>query len=138
VDAAERLYLALQHWGAKLRGLDEELGLSPSRFSVLATLRFEGPQRVGELARSEGVAQPTMTQSVQGLEATGLVVRRPDPADGRGCVVELTAKGRALVRRARARKIAWVADALDELDRTERRALTRAADAIDRRAHGER
>ena len=53
-----------------------------------------------------------MTQSVQGLEAAGLVVRVPDPQDGRGCTVRLSPKGRALVRRARARKIAWIDEVL--------------------------
>jgi DNA-binding MarR family transcriptional regulator len=134
VDVAEQLYLALQHGATRLRQLDEELGLSPARFSVLATLRFAGSQRLGELARRESVAQPTMTQSVRGLEAAGLVVRRPAPGDGRGRVVELTARGRALVRRARARKIAWLDSVLSELPTDARAALGDAATAVDRAA----
>ena len=134
MDVAEQLYLALRHTSSRMRRLDEELGLSPARFSVLATLRYDGAQRIGELARREGVAQPTMTQSVQGLEAAGLVARSPDPADGRSQVIDLTPAGRALVRRARARKIAWIADALADLSPTTRAALHQAATTLDHQA----
>jgi DNA-binding MarR family transcriptional regulator len=113
---------------------DQELGLSGARFSLLATLRYDGPQRIGELARREGVSQPTITQCVRGLEAAGLVVRRCHPNDGRGSVVELAPAGRALVRRARARKIAWVADALGDLTDSQLAAVARAAVALDDRA----
>jgi DNA-binding MarR family transcriptional regulator len=132
VDAGEQLYVALQHAARRLRELDEELGLSPIRFAVLARLRYDGPQRIGELARGEGVAQPTITQVVQGMEKLDLVARRPDREDRRGCVVELTSHGRAVVRRARARKIAWVDAALADLDAGQRRILGEAAGKIDR------
>ena len=134
MDTAEQLYLAVQHAAVRMRRLDDELGLSPARFSVLATLRYDGAQRIGELARREGVAQPTMTQSVQGLETAGLVARRPEPADGRSQVIELTPAGRALVRRARARKIAWIGDAIADLSPAARTALHEAAATLDRRA----
>jgi DNA-binding MarR family transcriptional regulator len=116
VDIAERLYVGLVHAAAALRAVDAELGLSPSRSSTLATLRYAGPLRLGELARREGVSQPTMTQAVQAMEAAGLVVRAPAEGDGRGCVVSITPSGRALVRRARARKIALARAALDRTD----------------------
>jgi DNA-binding MarR family transcriptional regulator len=61
------------------------------------------------------------------------VTRQRAPHDGRGCVVELTPAGRALVRRARARKIAWVRQALAGVDGPDLAALERAADALDRR-----
>jgi DNA-binding MarR family transcriptional regulator len=131
VEVAERLYVALQRASSSLRALDGALGISPARFSTLTTLRYGGPQRLGELARLEGVSQPTMTQSVHGMEADGLVRREPAPDDGRGCVVALTPQGRAVVRRGRARKIAWVRDALAEIDPAAQDALLAAVEALD-------
>jgi DNA-binding MarR family transcriptional regulator len=128
---AEQLYLAIQHSARYFRLLDAELGLSPARFSVLATLRFEGAHRLGDLARREGVAQPTMTRLVAGLERDRLVSRRADSSDHRGVIVELTADGRALVRRARARKIDWLATVLRECDADEVRATGRTAGRLD-------
>jgi DNA-binding MarR family transcriptional regulator len=111
----EQLYISLTHAGRQLRALDDELGLSPARFSLLATLRYRGPQNVSMLAQLEGISQPTATKLVNGLEREGLVQRAADPADGRGRLVRLTPAGRALIRRARARKIAYVEAAIADL-----------------------
>jgi hypothetical protein len=51
-----------------------------------------------------------------------------------GCVVELTPAGRAIVRRARARKIAWLNDVIGELDGDQCRALGSAAALLDRQS----
>ena len=42
----------------------------------------------------------SVTNAASRLEAAGLVVRRPDPADGRGVLVEITDAGRAVAARA--------------------------------------
>jgi DNA-binding MarR family transcriptional regulator len=131
---AEQLYLAIQHSAQHFRVLDAELGLSPARFSVLATLRYGGPQRLGDLARRESVAQPTMTKLIAGLERDRLVIRRADSGDRRGTIVELTADGRALVRRARARKIDWIGRALREFPAADALAAGRAAERLDHAA----
>ena len=131
MESAERVYLALQHAGIRLRELDDEIGLSAARFSVLAQLRYGGATSLGELARAERVSQPTMTQLVDALEHAGLARRAPDANDRRRCIVELTPEGRALVRRARARKIAWVKSAIGGLAESELVALDAAAAIID-------
>lgn len=112
----EQLYVGLIHAARHLRRLDHELGLSPARFSLLATLRYAGPQVVSRLAQIEGVSQPTVTKLVNALEAAGLVHRQPDPTDGRATLVHLSPGGRALVRRARARKIEYIESVTAGLD----------------------
>jgi DNA-binding MarR family transcriptional regulator len=72
-----------------------------------------------------------MTQAVQAMEAAGLVERTPAEGDRRGCVVSVTPAGRALVRRARARKIAWVRAALDRAGGDAADALLAAVEALD-------
>lgn len=134
MEPAEQLYLAIRHSARHFRLLDAELGLSPARFSVLATLRYEGPHRLGDLARRAGVAQPTMTKLVAGLERDRLVVRRADSGDHRAVIVDLTADGRALVRRARARKIDWIGRVLRESAALDAQAAGRAAERLDHAA----
>jgi DNA-binding MarR family transcriptional regulator len=124
----EQLYIALVHAARRLRALDHELGLSPARFSLLATLRYQGPQNVSRLAQLEDVSQPTVTKLVNALERDGLVDRRPDPTDGRACAVHLSPSGRALVRQARARKIAYVDSVIVGLDVSTVTALAGALD----------
>lgn len=62
--------------------------------TALALIDRAGPKRISELAQSEGITQPSMTALVSGLEADGLVQRRPDPSDGRAVLVELSEAGR--------------------------------------------
>lgn len=112
----EQLFVAIQQAALRFRSLDNELGLSPARGSILATLRNAGPRRVSELARDQGVAQPTITKLVIAMEEEGLVTRRSDSRDRRGIIVDLTDTGRELARSSRARKIEWVAGAVGEVD----------------------
>lgn len=81
------------------------LDLTTAPYAVLAALeRAEGegdPASSGaELARRCFVTPQTMTGLVAGLEARGLVRRRPHPTHGRVVEVAMTAAGRAALRRA--------------------------------------
>ena len=105
-ERAERVYVWVQHVARRLRASDLELGLTPARFSALASLVFHGgPMNLAQLARFERVRPPTITRLVRELERDGLVTRRPDPDDGRAWRVAVTAAGRRLVERSRGRKI---------------------------------
>jgi DNA-binding MarR family transcriptional regulator len=72
-------------------------------FDVLAALRRGGAgatRTPTTLARVAMVSPSGMTNRLDRLEAAGLIVRRPDPDDRRGSLVELTAEGVELVDRA--------------------------------------
>jgi DNA-binding MarR family transcriptional regulator len=68
---------------------------------VLARLDEFGPIRPSELARLLGVEPSTATRHVQDLHRRHLVDKKPDPTDGRSCVVELTDDGRSTLGRYR-------------------------------------
>ncbi|MFC3077278.1 MarR family winged helix-turn-helix transcriptional regulator [Phenylobacterium terrae] len=112
----EQIYLFVQHLGRRLRDIDLQAGLSPARFSALASLAFHGPANVGELAQFERVSRPAMTRLARDMERAGLIRRRPDPQDRRGVRIEPTARGLALVEAVRTAKIALVAEHLDRLE----------------------
>jgi len=97
-----RLGRAAAYTDAEVNARLAEFGLTRESFDVLTSLRRGGaPFRLSptqlyrELMRSSGA----MTHRLAGLERAGLVKRVPDPGDGRGLLVELTRKGRALVDR---------------------------------------
>lgn len=74
--------------------------LTAASFDVLATLRRAGPPFAltpSELIAWTMVASGTMTNRLDRLEAAGLIVRRPNPEDGRGSLVALTPAGQALI-----------------------------------------
>ncbi|MFC5738592.1 MarR family winged helix-turn-helix transcriptional regulator [Sinirhodobacter huangdaonensis] len=77
-------------------------GLTAASFDVLATLRRAGAPHAlspSELMDWTMVASGTMTNRLDRLEAEGLIERRPNPADGRGSIVQLTPQGLALIDR---------------------------------------
>lgn len=84
-------------------------GLRLSHFVVLNHLTRMGDGRSpARIARAVQVEPPAMTNTIQKLAARGLVRVAPDPRDGRGKLVHLTASGRA----ARAAAVAAAAAAI--------------------------
>lgn len=72
-------------------------GLIAPHFSVLNHLiRVADGRTPVELARSFQVPKTSMTHTISGLEANGLVVVRPNPNDGRSKCIWITETGRAL------------------------------------------
>ncbi len=80
------------------------LGLHTGQEVLLLELDAQGPRSQGQLAVSSGCEPPTITGSVRKLEAAGLVVRGPSPADGRVTIVQLSDRGQDLLPRL---KVAW-------------------------------
>ncbi|MDA8329811.1 MAG: MarR family transcriptional regulator [Candidatus Dormibacteraeota bacterium] len=71
-------------------------GLTVARAGVVWVLHKEGPQRQRDLAEALRVSPCNITGLVDGLEATGFVVREPHPHDRRATVVRLTELGTAV------------------------------------------
>lgn len=115
--------------------VDRETELTPARLSALSVLVFGGPCKLGDLARIEQVAGPTMTRIVDGLAALGLAEREPDPDDGRAVRLVPTEAGTALMMRARERRVEAIAAGLESLPGADRRLLASAAPLLDRLAH---
>jgi DNA-binding MarR family transcriptional regulator len=129
-EAAARLRLSATRLARRLRQEAGD-GRTPSQMSALATVHSHGPLTLGALAEREQVAPPSITKVVAKLEADGLVVRTPDPADRRFSYVEATAAGAALVEESRRRKTAWLAARIDRLPDGEQKRLIAALDVLD-------
>lgn len=114
-------------------------GLNRGEFDVLASLRrSSAPYRLspGDLARALVLSPAAMTNRLQRLEERGLVVRRPDPADGRFGVVELSGQGRALVDAAVTDHVATLDRLLDDVPNADRAGFTDVLAAVERTATG--
>lgn len=105
--------------------------LSLGAMTVLGVLYRSGELSVGELAQRERVQPPSMTRTVNHLEESGYVVRRPHETDRRQVLVALTESGRATVLADRARRDAWLACRLRELTAEQRAVLRQAAPILD-------
>jgi DNA-binding MarR family transcriptional regulator len=129
---ADRLHSAALRLVRRLRAHDASVGLSPPRLSALAVIVRDGPIAVGALAAAEGVAAPTMSRLVDGLQREGLVKRTPDPADARGVLVTATPRGKSLLAKARTRRLRDLAEELSRLSAEELTLLARGADLMAR------
>ena len=107
-DQAHALNEAIRAIGIRHRalagGLLAPLGLHPGQEVLLLELAEQGPRSQAQLAQASGCEPPTITHSVRKLEASGLVVRRPSPTDGRVTLVQLSDRGHDLLPRL---KTAW-------------------------------
>jgi DNA-binding MarR family transcriptional regulator len=77
-------------------------GLRFGDYTVLRVLQANAPVQLSPSRLADEVLCTTggMTKMLDRLERGGLVVRRPDPADKRGLLIELTTKGDQLSTRA--------------------------------------
>ncbi len=129
---ADRLHSAALHLLRRLRTEDDALGISPPRLSALSVVVYAGPIPIGALATTEGVAAPTMTRLVDGLERDGYVRRRPDPADARGILVSATAAGKRTLAQGRRQRVEALAAGLGRLDAADLDTVRRGAELIER------
>ena len=98
LDAMGSVLRVNQFMNAALRAAEASFaphGITAGEFDVLAALRRGGTGTVltpTALARVAMISPAGMTNRLNRLEAAGLIVRRPDPDDRRGSLVELTAE----------------------------------------------
>jgi DNA-binding MarR family transcriptional regulator len=94
-------------------------GIEAWEFDVLSALRRQGPPyqlSPGALLRATLVTSGTMTNRIDRMASSGLVIRLPDPQDRRGVLVKLTDRGRAIADAALADLLARERDLLTALD----------------------
>jgi DNA-binding MarR family transcriptional regulator len=103
--------------------------LSRTEAGVLSTLT-DGPRRITELAATEALAQPTVTQLVDKLQGRGLVRRGRSGDDGRVVLVEISPDGRERLEELRAEIRANMREALADLPDAELTELAHAAETL--------
>src|SRR5580658_9295749 len=106
--------------------------ISLTEAAVMARLDKEGPATIADLARAESMKPQSMGTTIAALEEMGLVERKPHPTDGRQVNIELTAKGVAVRKSARAAKQTWLAQAIAQLSEEDRDTLFAAGEIIKR------
>ena len=130
------MFVALAHvyWltAPRIEQLMAEHRVTRGIFDVLTTLRRVGPPHAlapRQIARSLLLSGAGLTSRLDRLEAAGLVVRHPDPNDGRSLEVHLTPKGLRLVDRILPRLIRLEAGLSAALSARQRTQLTRLLDS---------
>ena len=121
---------------ARSRAVVEDDALTPGQYDLMTPL-LAAHETLGlrELARAAGVAAPTATRMVDGLERRGLVTRERCADDRRAVRLALTTAGAAAVELHRARQLerrrALFAALTPEEQRAAAQVLSRLAAAYD-------
>jgi DNA-binding MarR family transcriptional regulator len=93
----------------------ETTGDVPSSvIAVLALLSDNGELRLGGVAASLGVDTSVVSRTVAVAVHRGLVSRRPDPRDGRACLLSLTGRGAQCLADRRNQRLRLLSSVIDE------------------------
>jgi DNA-binding MarR family transcriptional regulator len=131
-DLATRLHSAAIRLLRLVRREDKASGLTGPRLSALSVLVFGGPTSLGGLAAAEQVSAPTMTRIVESLVKAGLATREAEPGNRRKVRIAATEAGVRLLEQGRERRVRALTERLARLADSERRALDRAVDILER------
>jgi len=99
--------------------------ITPSAFRALRVLGRHGTMRLTELSEHLHIAPRSVTEVVDTLESRGLAERRPDPADRRATLAELTEHGARVLDAIRAARGTEAERAFGRLSATDRAHLAR-------------
>ncbi len=110
-------------------------GESLLHLSLLSFLHRRGPMTAGQLAVAQRVQPQSLTRAFASLEGRQLIIRTPDPGDGRRSLLALTQRGLEALRVDMSRRDAWLAEAMgDHLTTTECELLRLASGLLERLA----
>ena len=99
--------------------------ITPAALRALRVLGRHGAMRLSELSEQLRIAPRSVTEVVDTLESRGLAARRPDPADRRATLAELTERGASVLDAIRAARGTEAERLFGRLSATDRAHLAR-------------
>jgi len=122
-DVAVRLRMAIARLFRRIERTRAGIALTPSETTVLSAVVRQGPLRLSDLARAEGMNPTMLSRLLRDLEEEGFVRRRTDRADRRAALAEATPAGRRLHEKIRTERSDALSSALAQLSVDEQGAL---------------
>jgi len=136
---ATELREAMMALARQLRRHRPDHGLPLSQLEVLSDVSRAGVTTPAEIAARLQVRVQSLTDSINELESRGLLSRRPDDADRRRQLIELTGDGLELLRHDRDQRDAWLSESMrDHLTELEFNLLMLTAPVLRKLADADR
>ena len=123
---ASRLLVAIS--ARSIADVDESITIA--QFRVMVILSSRGPTNLATLAGLLDVQPSTIGRMAERLVTAGLIDRRPHPTSRRELIVELTTRGRRVVRTVTTRRRAEIARVVEAMPAGQRRGLVSALTAF--------
>lgn len=131
---AEELRPALTKLYVMYFRVSKQSDLTGPQLSIMSRLEENGPMRISQIAREEGIRMPTASNALHQLEQRDLVERIRDEIDRRGVSVRLTPRGQEELDRVGEERATNLTEMFKTLGDEERISLWRAADAFNHMA----
>jgi len=112
----------------------EQSDLTGPQLSIMARLRDNGPARISQIAREEGIRMPTASNALHQLEQRELVERIRDEHDRRGVRVQLTGLGESELERVGEERTKYLAEMLGTLSEDDLARVGELTDIINKLA----
>jgi DNA-binding MarR family transcriptional regulator len=122
---ANELRPVLLKLSRQLRRELHELDVTAGQVSILARIAKQPDMGIRQLAELEGVSAPRMSKVIQEMLVAGLVYRHRG-VDRRRVGLDVTPRGKTVLRSVRKRRTAWLAERLEQLESAELAALEAA------------
>ena len=130
IEIARNLHSATIRLLRQLRLVDQKLGISSARLSLLSVLVFKGSCSLSELAEIEQVSKPTITNLVKNLIEEGLVFCTQRAEDKRVVIANPTKKGQRMLEKGQQNRVNKLAELFENLPDEDVNCLSCTADII--------
>jgi len=124
------MHRSMRGWGHYAKST----GLSMPQFSVLMQLHHKGACGMSAISEQFEVTPAAASQLVDKLVQSGLIQRVEDPNDRRAKLLNLTDKGRDLIRQGIEERYRWVEELAGKLTAEERAQISDALNIMTRAA----
>lgn len=133
-DIAARIRPAMTKLYVMYFRIAEQSALTGPQLSIMARLKSNGPSRISQIAREEGIRMPTASNALHQLEQRELVERIRDEQDRRGVRVQLTRLGESELERVGEERTKYLAEMLGTLSEEDLAQLSEMTDIINKLA----
>ena len=130
IEIARKLHSATIRLLRQLSLVDQKLGISSARLSLLSVLVFKGPCSLSELAEIEQVSKPTITNLVKNLVDEGLVFCTQLAKDKRVVIANPTKKGQRMLEKGQQNRVNKLAELFEDLPKEDVKCLSCSAEII--------
>ena len=124
------MHRSMRGWGL----FAKSTGLSMPQFSILMQLHHKGACGLSEISERFEVSPAAASQLVDKLVQSGYIQREEDPSDRRAKLLNLTEKGRELIRQGIDERYRWVEELAGRLTAEERMQVSEALNIMTRAA----
>jgi DNA-binding MarR family transcriptional regulator len=130
--ALQNVRALVERLSKSAQGVETRTGVTNAQLFLLQQIRTGRHLTVNDLAARAMTTQSTVSIVLSRLERKGLVKRSRSPVDRRSVVLQLTAAGKRVLRRAPRAATSEVMGALTRLSKVELHALSRGLAALGR------